>query len=62
MRELFQAFLIAVGIVILIGVVVGLIVLGSWLIEAGAVIPGAIILLLILVGAVTWGVYYVRHD
>lgn len=62
MSELLKAFLIALGIVAVVAVLVGLIVLGSWLIEAGRVVTGAIILFLVVLAVSTAGVYYVRHD
>lgn len=62
MSELLKAFLIALGILAVVAVLVGLIVLGSWLIEAGRVVTGAIILFLVVLAVSTAGVYYVRHD
>lgn len=62
MSELLKAFLIALGILAVVAVLVGLIVLGSWLIEAGRVVTGAIILFLVVLAVSTAEVYYVRHD
>ena len=62
MSELLKAFLIALGILAVVAVLVGLIVLGSCLIEAGRVVTGAIILFLVVLAVSTAGVYYVRHD
>lgn len=62
MSELLKAFLIALGILAVVAVLVGLIALGNWLIEAGRVVTGAIILLLVGLAVSTAGVYYFRHD
>lgn len=62
MSEIVQALLIALGILAAVAVLVALIALGSWLIEAGEVVTGAIILFLIVLAVSTAGVYYVRHD
>lgn len=62
MSELLKAFLIALGILAVVAVLVGLIVLGHWLIEAGRVVTGAIILFLVVLEVSTAAVYYFRHD
>lgn len=61
MNEIVQAFIIALGILVIVAVFIGLIAMGAYLIDAGQVIPGAIVLFLVLLAITTCGVYYVRH-
>lgn len=61
MNEIVQAFIIALGILVIVAVFIGLIVMGAYLIDAGQVIPGVTVLFLVLLAIATAGVYYVRH-